>query len=85
MIQQGAQLGFQVDAVHGLLATGRAVQRTHDQAGRHHAVERILSTPEGVVMLLDPQGCISADLREYLASTTFAEQEASSTNAGAVS
>lgn len=82
LIRQGVQLGFQVDAVHGLLATSRAVQRTNGQAGSHHAVERIFSTPEGVVMLLDPHGCIGADLRGYLASTTFAEQETLSTNAG---
>jgi purine-binding chemotaxis protein CheW len=85
MIQQGAQLGFQVDAVHGLFAISKAVQPTNGQAGRHHAVERIFSTPEGVIMLLDPQGCISADLREYLASTTFAVPEASSTTAGVAS
>lgn len=81
-LYQGAQLGFQVDAVHGLLVISTAAQRPKDQATRHHAVERVLSTPEGVVMQLDPQGCISADLRDYLTSTTFSDQEMRSSTTG---
>lgn len=66
----GARFGFQVDAVHDLLGTTRATQRSGGQV-RHHAVERVFSTPDGVVMLLDLESSISSELREYIESTTF--------------